>query len=328
MRVTSGVSKTATKSASVTTNNIALPTFSESGTTTKTVKITYPSGCGSTYTCTYSKDGGSSVTVTSTTASVSFTADGNVVAKVSDGTNTVSSSYTVTVERKLSIGTVKGGSITLDKSSALLSESVNITAKPTTDFTYQGATLVCENGTTKTITGTSFNMSQCNSSITVYPTWKKNDYNYGNQTYAYWTNVAYDVCSSGLFYFSELAQTRFYGVPLPDSRNIYVSNNMIDLTDYKYWVTRFDLYTQGDNVPLPNTNASYSYWKNIIDSNTTQWATQNHSTSLFADNYTDISSYNGQYYLQLHLLVNNSYWWGAWLLNTLIGETYSYANPA
>ncbi len=89
-------------SKSVTTTSITTPTFSESGTTSKTVKVTYPSGCGSTYTCTYSKDGGSDVTVTSTTASVTFTSSGSLVAKVSDGTNTVSSSYTVTVSFPIS----------------------------------------------------------------------------------------------------------------------------------------------------------------------------------------------------------------------------------
>ena len=77
---------------------ISAPTFSESETSSgKNVIITYPSGCGSTYTCSYSKDSGDFVTVTSN-PTISFTGSGNVVTKVSDGTNTVSSSYTVKVE--------------------------------------------------------------------------------------------------------------------------------------------------------------------------------------------------------------------------------------
>ena len=63
---------------SVTTNAITLPTFEEIVTDTgKNVTITYPSGCGSTYTCTYSKDGGSYVTVTASTAIVAFTEQWN-----------------------------------------------------------------------------------------------------------------------------------------------------------------------------------------------------------------------------------------------------------
>ena len=99
VRVTSGSLKQTTSTAtSVITDDIAVPTFKESGTTTKTVTITYPTGCGSTYTCTYKKDNGTAVNVTSTTATVNFTASGSVVATVSDGQNTVSSSYTVSFD--------------------------------------------------------------------------------------------------------------------------------------------------------------------------------------------------------------------------------------
>ena len=80
------------------TSNLEKPTFRESETSNgKTVTITYPSGCGSTLTCSYQKDNGSVVNVTSATVNVSFTASGSLVATVPDGTNTVSSSYTVTI---------------------------------------------------------------------------------------------------------------------------------------------------------------------------------------------------------------------------------------
>ena len=96
-RITSNTGKVATSNKTTTTSTLTKPTFSESGSSPKTVTINYPSGCGSTLTCTYQKDNGSVVTVKSTTANVEFTASGSVVAKVTDGTNTVSSSYTVEV---------------------------------------------------------------------------------------------------------------------------------------------------------------------------------------------------------------------------------------
>ena len=99
VRVTSGKGKqTTSEITKVTTNTIEIPTFTESEISDgKRVTITYPEGCGSKYTCTYQKDNEGSVNVTSTTVNVTFTDSGSVVAKVSDGTNTASSSYNVTV---------------------------------------------------------------------------------------------------------------------------------------------------------------------------------------------------------------------------------------
>ena len=95
LRVTSESGKQATTTKAVTTKTIPLPTFTESGVDPKTVTITYPNGCGDTYKCWYQKDNGQEVEVTSKTAKVKFTDDGTVIAKVSDGTNSVSSSYNV-----------------------------------------------------------------------------------------------------------------------------------------------------------------------------------------------------------------------------------------
>ena len=99
VRVTSGKGKqTTSEITKVTTNTIGIPTFTESEISNgKRVTITYPEGCGSKYTCTYQKDNEGSVNVTSTTVNVTFTDSGSVVARVSDGTNTASSSYNVTV---------------------------------------------------------------------------------------------------------------------------------------------------------------------------------------------------------------------------------------
>ena len=178
VRVTSGSGKTATATKSTTTSTIAKPTFKEAATSTgKTVTITYPSGCGSTYTCTYQKDNGSAVTVKNTTASVAFTANGSVVAKVSDGTNSVSSSYNVTRIVAISVGSVRGGSSSLPKSKAVNGETITFTASPSSDFTYQGATVVCNNGVKYNVGSGSKSFSISNTACTsavLYPTWKKN----------------------------------------------------------------------------------------------------------------------------------------------------------
>ncbi|MFR8269196.1 MAG: glycine-rich protein, partial [Oscillospiraceae bacterium] len=98
VRVTSGTGKQAiSETVTVLTDTIPLSTFAEMGTSTKNVTITYPSGCGSTYTCSYSKNGGADVKITSTSATVSFSEDGTVVSKVTDGNNITYSSYSVMV---------------------------------------------------------------------------------------------------------------------------------------------------------------------------------------------------------------------------------------
>ena len=114
VRVTSGKGKqTTSETTKVTTNTIGIPTFTESEISNgKRVTITYPEGCGSKYTCTYQKDNESSVAVTGTTVNVTFTDSGSVVAKVSDGTNTSSSSYNVQVGASIggiSVPTVETG---------------------------------------------------------------------------------------------------------------------------------------------------------------------------------------------------------------------------
>ena len=76
----------------VTTSSLEKPSFKENR---NIVTITYPEGCGSTLTCTYQKDNGNIINVTSSKVDIKFTKNGSIVANVSDGTNTVSSSYTV-----------------------------------------------------------------------------------------------------------------------------------------------------------------------------------------------------------------------------------------
>lgn len=65
-----------------------VPTVSETGGTRNTVTITFPEGCGTTYTCTYVKDNGKSQTVTGTKQELVYTAKGTLTATVQeqDGT--------------------------------------------------------------------------------------------------------------------------------------------------------------------------------------------------------------------------------------------------
>lgn len=74
--------------------HIDVPGFSESF---SVLTISYPEGCGSKYTCTYKKDDDAYVLVTDRKAVVNFSKTGSVIAKVSDGTTTVSSSHKVLV---------------------------------------------------------------------------------------------------------------------------------------------------------------------------------------------------------------------------------------
>ena len=97
VRVTSETGKVVTAVKSVTTSSIGTPTFKQSGIYPITVTITYPDGCGSNLTCTYTKDNGQKVNVTSKTVNVPFDYHGTIVANVTDGTNQTSSSYNVRI---------------------------------------------------------------------------------------------------------------------------------------------------------------------------------------------------------------------------------------
>ena len=96
VRVTNGIGKTSMTNTREYTETIPIPTFTESGTSEKkTITITYPEGCGSTYTCSYIKDDGQPVEVNSQTVNVDFTSDGTLIGIVSDGTNENSNVYEV-----------------------------------------------------------------------------------------------------------------------------------------------------------------------------------------------------------------------------------------
>lgn len=74
--------------------HIDVPDFSENF---SVLTISFPEGCGDKYICTYKKDNDTDVLVTDRMVDVNFSQTGTVIAKVSDGTTTVSSSHKVLV---------------------------------------------------------------------------------------------------------------------------------------------------------------------------------------------------------------------------------------
>lgn len=66
-----------------------VPTATETGGTPNRVTITYPDGCGSTYTCSYIKDSGKVVTVKKKTQVVTYNSNGTLTATVTETNGTV-----------------------------------------------------------------------------------------------------------------------------------------------------------------------------------------------------------------------------------------------
>ena len=102
VRITNEAGKTVMSSANETTLNFDKPTYTSEGSERQTVNITFPEGCGSTYTCTYQIDKGEEKIVEGTTATEEFTKNGNIVSKVTDGFNEESSTFTVTIWKEAS----------------------------------------------------------------------------------------------------------------------------------------------------------------------------------------------------------------------------------
>ncbi len=73
------------------------PRFTESAINngTKTVTITYSPKCGTEYTCKYTKNNGSEVTVNTETVDVTFDGAGTITATISDGTETLTKDHAV-----------------------------------------------------------------------------------------------------------------------------------------------------------------------------------------------------------------------------------------
>ena len=332
VRVTSGIGKTTTSaSTSVQPNAIAVPTYKETGTTTKTVTITYPSGCGSAYTCTYKKDSAAAVNVTSTTANVSFTASGTLSGTVSDGKNTVSSSYTPTIKYGLSAGTVRGGSISLSKTLASYTETITFTATPSSGFTYQGATIVCNNSTSQTINSStkSFKVSNTGcSQATVYPTWKKDDLTifelYKISGAGKFSGNLFDGARMDINYNENLYYYFFEPMTTDNARGQITSTSSYSLDDYSK-ISTYHYCHEGVReaylmLGVVSSRSSWVHEKGNYTSKTIPAGGSNPALEL------DISKLTGNYYIGVQLLSNYQYLLCDVDYVKLTGKTYNYTN--
>ncbi|MBR3198658.1 MAG: BspA family leucine-rich repeat surface protein, partial [Bacilli bacterium] len=104
------ISSTLQKKYSVKTEDLEKVTYSQTTSgSTATVTMTFPSECGSTYTCSYVKDGGSPVTVTSTSATESFTGAGTLEGTIVTPEGTSTTTYNAAV--KYNITYAKGSNV-------------------------------------------------------------------------------------------------------------------------------------------------------------------------------------------------------------------------
>lgn len=321
--------------------------FRETATTNgKTITIVYPSGCGSTRTCTYQKNNGEEVEVTSNTVDVSFDANGSIVAKVTDENGTKSSSYTVSGIVSMSAGTVRGGSIKLSKNKAINGENITFTASPSSGFTYAGATVVCNNGSTHTIsdiTAKIGTMTGCNSSATIYPNWRKSDYTifkldtvdsstgwlprYDTNSSAPAWNVYNSVTNNeGHKWFIGISNTSG-----GSTRAQLTTQNLFDLTDYKELTAE---YTPRNHTSISGGNgtnilavipqsAGQNAWVHAQTNKVS--ATYNASQTAQKILTLNISSLTGNYYLGFQMLSTDGKPYGVDVLEmTLKGKTFTY----
>ncbi|MCI9110233.1 MAG: hypothetical protein HFH47_00295, partial [Bacilli bacterium] len=230
-------------------------------------------------------------------------------------------------DKNINIGYTRGGSIKLSSTN----DTINITDTPNSNFVYQGATLVCENKNTKKISNKSFNVSDCEGDITVYPTWKRNDYTWfqqnGTNNLNLWTTSSYDAYKINLTFESTYKYVRIDGLAAADSRNVFATTSKYDLTDFKTWRTTLHCYNSS-GTPFTTASGIIKQWKNIKSDYPAGWDQQNYTTNSMDGHDLNISNYNGSsYYLTLHLLVNNNTFWCGWVQNLLLGDTYSYEKP-
>ncbi len=104
-KITTATGKTVEANREETTSSIIAPTFTQSGVYPITVKITFPEGCGTTYTCTYQKNNGEIKTVTTKEDNATFYLEdvdnkynGSVLARVTDGTNEANNTHNLKIK--------------------------------------------------------------------------------------------------------------------------------------------------------------------------------------------------------------------------------------
>ena len=158
VRATSSSNKIASTNKIAATSSLALPTFASNN--NGEVTIYYPSGCSNGVTCSYSQNNGGYVNVGGTTG-IYFGTDGNVVARVTDGTNTVTSTFNV-IRNNLYIsssGSDTTGYGTITRPYATLAKAYNSATATTSSTIYvmsdinQSSTANFNQGKTVTVTG-------------------------------------------------------------------------------------------------------------------------------------------------------------------------------
>ena len=314
----------------------------------KTVTVVYPSGCGSTRTCTYQKDNGEVVEVTSNTVDVNFDKNGNIVAKVTDENGTMSSSYTVSGITSISVGTVRGGSIKLSKNKSINGENITFTTSPSSGFSYAGATVVCGNSTHTISSGTTVKMGTmggCNSSAIIYPSWRKSDYTVFRQnsspTTTGWIS-RYDTNASApawcAYYAGTSTDTEHYYISIYNTsgsptRAQVTSQNLFNLTDYSTLYVRYmpmKVNTGSGNVSGTGTNilavipqsAGQNAWVHAQSNQVNSTLVSDGENRYFNLN---ISSLKGNYYLGFQMLSTSGSPYGVDVLEMILrGKTFTY----
>ncbi len=223
----------------------------------------------------------------------------------------------------------------------LLKEDVNITSTASSGFSYQGATIVCEDGSTHTITGKTFNMSTCNSPVTVYPTWQKNtrqlfrvDAQAFNPTFS---QTLVDSGGTGTCYNSAGPDGHRYYLKLSDtdwSRVQMTSTSAIDLTDYNNM--NINAWCTDSNTRIFfGITKSRSTWLQSptgvenADGGTFSYVSSISSNSMAPNTFScNIENYTGNWYIAVQRLYTGSKKNQSCNANyiTLTGKTYSYTN--
>lgn len=320
------------------------PSFAESNTDDgKTVTITFPEGCGSDYTCTYQKNDGEVINVTDITVDVPFTSNGNVIATVVDEGKNISGSYNVNGIVSLSTGEVKGGNSKLSKNKAIDDEIVSFEATPNSDFTYQGATLVCSNGTQYNISKNNKSFSikddDCNSA-TLYPSWQKKEKVImslnsvpANPNF---TQTLTDVSGTGKYQPNDGTHKYYITINNPKgswSRVQMSSVSTVDVTEYKY--VYIDTWCNASNTTMMvgitnNRNTWMSHPQGADDKVGTHAAKGNVTTNASGNERIncDIQKYTGNWYIGVQRVYTASLDAHYCNINRigLTGITYSYTN--
>jgi len=254
-----------------------------------------------------------------------------------DGSNNANNATTLTSSVTIksvtiSKGNVKGGSITLGTTKASVGETVSFTTSPSSGFTYQGATVVCED-TNKILIDSNTKSFKTTSNVdcktpTVWPSWKKDDY------HIWWINGSNNTGGIGKFLYDgaqmniafDTKQQLKFSCDKYDARGQIATVNTYNVTDY-------ETLNQTVICPTNNSRATLTLYAGIIEQRDTwlhwTWTIKNSIT--WQDNeyrmvIVDISNYSGNYYVASQLLVRYNTSTCAVETSKFTGKTYDYAN--